>query len=148
MNLRGQRKFREFLLEHPDLNIDEEFHIADGCECEDCGTYNNVYSCEVDRDVWPFLCKSCLEKYPTKDIPEPQSDGKTLSLRFAVLNRDNFHCVYCGRGAEDGAKLQVDHVYPRSKGGKDTMENLVTACWECNMGKGDLIINYRRSQGK
>jgi 5-methylcytosine-specific restriction endonuclease McrA len=32
-------------------------------------------------------------------------------------------------------KLEVDHVIARSAGGPDTMENLVTACWDCNRGK-------------
>lgn len=55
-------------------------------------------------------------------------------LRFAVLTRDNYTCRYCGAKAPD-VKLHVDHVLPKSKGGKDALDNLVTACATCNQGK-------------
>lgn len=148
-SLREKRKFKEFMQNNPSLDYDKEFTkaVAD-IECEECGTYDNVYACDGTPDWFMFLCKDCLDKYPNKELPEPQTNSKTLHMRFAVFMRDGFRCVYCGRTIEDGVKLEVDHVYPKSKGGKDTMENLVTSCWECNHGKGDLIINFRRSQGK
>lgn len=55
--------------------------------------------------------------------------------RFAVLNRDGRRCRYCGRAPQDGVLLHVDHVIPRSHGGSDDMDNLVTACGTCNLGK-------------
>ena len=36
--------------------------------------------------------------------------------------------------------LHIDHRYPKSKGGSNTPDNLVTACAECNYGKGDIIL--------
>lgn len=69
-----------------------------------------------------------------------------LSLRFKVLDRDNFTCVYCGSSpTKDGVKLHIDHVLAHSKGGEDELENLVTACEECNLGKNDrdLISEVR-----
>lgn len=59
-----------------------------------------------------------------------------VATRFAVLERDRFRCRYCGDGPE-GVRLHVDHVHPRSKGGSDDIDNLVTACESCNMGKLD-----------
>lgn len=50
-----------------------------------------------------------------------------------VLMRDSYECQYCG--SEDN--LTLDHVVPKSKGGKDTWENLVAACQKCNSRKGD-----------
>jgi HNH endonuclease len=58
-------------------------------------------------------------------------------LRFNILKRDNFTCVYCGRKAKDDVTLHVDHIHPVSKGGTDTEDNLVTACEDCNLGKSD-----------
>lgn len=55
--------------------------------------------------------------------------------RFQVLQRDNFTCQYCGRSAPN-VSLEVDHVVPVAKGGTNDIENLVTSCWECNIGKG------------
>ena len=55
-------------------------------------------------------------------------------LRFEVLKRDGFACVYCGAAAP-GVLLQVDHVEAMSLGGSDEINNLVTACSTCNGGK-------------
>lgn len=55
--------------------------------------------------------------------------------RFRVLARDNFRCGYCG-ATPDVAKLHIDHIVPRSAGGTNNICNLITACPECNRGKG------------
>jgi hypothetical protein len=55
-------------------------------------------------------------------------------MRFTVLQRDGFRCRYCGATAQD-ARLDVDHVVSVRDGGTNTLENLVTACRECNIGK-------------
>lgn len=57
------------------------------------------------------------------------------SLRFNVFKRDSFICQYCGKKAPD-VILEVDHIIAKSKGGIDEIENLLTACFECNRGKG------------
>lgn len=69
----------------------------------------------------------------------------TLSktLRFEVLKRDGFRCRYCGVTAVASA-LEVDHVVPRSKGGVDSPENLVAACFDCNRGKSDVSLEERK----
>lgn len=62
-------------------------------------------------------------------------------LRFKVLKRDNFKCVYCGKSpaTDSNVELHVDHIIPWSKGGKTVIENLQTSCSKCNLGKSDLI---------
>lgn len=54
--------------------------------------------------------------------------------RAALMRRDNYKCAYCGRKAET-----IDHVVPRSRGGRTTWENVVTACGECNLRKGNKL---------
>jgi CRISPR/Cas system Type II protein with McrA/HNH and RuvC-like nuclease domain len=67
-----------------------------------------------------------------------------LKLRFEVFKRDNFTCVYCGRSPkEDGVKIVVDHILPKSKGGNDLYDNLATSCEECNSGKSDVLLSER-----
>lgn len=61
-------------------------------------------------------------------------------LRFEVFKRDGFTCRYCGRKTPQ-VVLEVDHVIPRSKGGEDAIENLMTSCWECNRGKGAFLLS-------
>jgi len=50
-----------------------------------------------------------------------------------VLIRDRFKCAYCGARRE---KLSIDHIIPKSRGGKMTFENCVAACRPCNLKKG------------
>jgi 5-methylcytosine-specific restriction endonuclease McrA len=57
-----------------------------------------------------------------------------LSRRHVYM-RDEFTCQYCGN--RPGVKeLNLDHVVPRSRGGRSTWENLVTSCRVCNLRKG------------
>lgn len=69
----------------------------------------------------------------------PADRGITPEKRFAVFQRDNFKCVYCGRSAQD-ALLHVDHKVSRSDRGGDEISNLVTACSLCNNGKGSASV--------
>src|SRR5690242_4103490 len=59
----------------------------------------------------------------------------TKRTRYEVLKRDNHTCRYCGATAPD-AILTIDHVTPVALGGTDDPSNLVTACRDCNYGKG------------
>jgi len=71
--------------------------------------------------------------------------------RFEVFKRDSFTCQYCGKAAPD-VILQVDHIQPVSKDGSDNILNLVTSCWECNIGKGarelsdDTVVKKQQAQ--
>jgi hypothetical protein len=64
----------------------------------------------------------------------------------AVYERDGYKCVYCDYDASVSyeawlrARLNVDHWIPRSKGGSDEMDNLLTACGPCNSGKGNKLF--------
>ena len=60
---------------------------------------------------------------------------RTASLnRKNIFLRDSFRCQYCGR---TDVRLTIDHVLPKSRGGEDSWENLITACRPCNALKGD-----------
>ncbi len=54
--------------------------------------------------------------------------------RKNILHRDQNSCQYCGYRGE---KLSIDHVIPRSRGGGDCWENVTTACFPCNLRKGN-----------
>lgn len=59
-------------------------------------------------------------------------------VRFSRINlmaRDAFQCQYCARRPHR-AELNLDHVVPRSLGGRSTWENVVTSCVDCNRKKG------------
>ncbi len=70
------------------------------------------------------------DSVPAKDVPFSRKN---------IYKRDNYTCQYCGKKykAED---LTIDHVVPRSRGGKTTWENCVLACIWCNIKKGDRTL--------
>lgn len=55
--------------------------------------------------------------------------------RYNILLRDNFTCQYCGSQLPR-SQLNLDHVVPRSRGGRTAWENIVASCHECNRKKG------------
>ena len=62
---------------------------------------------------------------------------QTVTLtRRNVLLRDGNTCVYCGVAGQ-ARDLTIDHVLPRSRGGRTSWDNLVAACGPCNRRKGD-----------
>ncbi len=60
--------------------------------------------------------------------------------RFNVFLRDKFSCQYCGE-EHHSHHLTFDHVVPRSKGGKTEWENVVAACSDCNVSKGNKYLH-------
>lgn len=56
--------------------------------------------------------------------------------RINIYTRDRYACQYCGKSGTM-KDFTFDHVIPRSRGGKTTWENIVTACSACNTKKGD-----------
>jgi 5-methylcytosine-specific restriction endonuclease McrA len=64
-------------------------------------------------------------------VKVPYHRNTTMSRR-AVFARDHHRCGYCG-----GAADSIDHVMPRSRGGKNVWENVIAACRGCNLRKRD-----------
>lgn len=82
----------------------------------------NSDSKELERPVVIRLLKYVVIPY------------KKLTLsKVNILKRDKYTCVYCGSKKD----LTLDHVLPKSRGGKNTWGNLVTACFKCNHKKGN-----------
>lgn len=114
--------------------------------------YSALTVCNVQRAVILMhlqkvhLVESVDNEYvrsPSTEIPWPsivrlksyaQVPYKRVMLsRKNVLKRDGGTCQYCG--VENN--LTIDHVVPKSRGGRDSWENLVAACVSCNNQKGD-----------
>lgn len=91
-----------------------------------------------------FCCPSCEQDYKDGIIyikREHKNRYIPPQLRFQILKRDNFTCQYCGRTVKDGAKLHIDHIVPHkiTKNSSD-INNLMTSCELCNLGKTDCIL--------
>ncbi|MEK7703735.1 MAG: HNH endonuclease, partial [Myxococcota bacterium] len=61
--------------------------------------------------------------------------GRVRFSRHNIFSRDEHTCQYCGR-ALPRKQLNLDHVVPRSQGGKTNWENVVASCIACNVKKG------------
>lgn len=69
-------------------------------------------------------------------VPEP----KVVFSRANLYRRDDHTCQYCGKKTST-SKLTIDHIVPRSRGGKSSWLNCVVACWDCNALKADKTAN-------
>lgn len=61
---------------------------------------------------------------------------KVILSRENVFKRDEYRCAYCFASKN----LTIDHVFPKSKGGSNDWENLITCCFDCNSKKGDKTL--------
>ena len=70
------------------------------------------------------------DRLPTRDVKFSREN---------ILHRDKYKCQYCG-GEFTVKELTVDHINPRCLGGKNTWENLVACCKDCNTKKADKSL--------
>lgn len=115
--------------------------------------YQAITICSVERAfVLIFLDKAeMLSDNPKRRLVSVNSEFKFPSIirlkryvqlpykrvnlsRHNVFKRDGNRCVYCG--SRDN--LTIDHVKPKSQGGRDSWDNLVAACQRCNAKKGSM----------
>jgi 5-methylcytosine-specific restriction endonuclease McrA len=66
----------------------------------------------------------------------PRAVTRRISRRV-LFARDGWQCAYCGSGSN---RLTLDHVIPRSRGGRSVWENVVASCAPCNHRKGDRLL--------
>ncbi len=101
--------------------------------CLDRVSVLNEYDAEVRSPSCSMRLPSVIalrEYVPTARRP--------AFTRFNVFLRDNFSCQYCSDQLPTH-ELTFDHVIPRSKGGRTTWENVITACGTCNLLKADHL---------
>ncbi len=92
----------------------------------------------------PFLCPKGLHvRLIIEPLPESEFVMERIPLtkkqRFNVFKRDAFACQYCG-ATPPSVVLEVDHIHPVSLGGKNSIDNLITACFDCNRGKSAGLL--------
>ena len=86
------------------------------------------------------LCQHRLDGYVSRRgdaIWEHRKRGHrpiSGSVRYEVLKRASFRCELCGISAEEKS-LEVDHIHPKSLGGKDDLSNYQALCYSCNAAK-------------
>jgi 5-methylcytosine-specific restriction endonuclease McrA len=107
-----------------DLNSWVEFSTA-----EDCSGAEIVHTISTCFLLPTVIVLATFDKLPKKEVK---------FSRRNVFERDRFTCQYCGIRF-DHQSLNIDHVVPRDKGGKNTWENVVCSCFPCNTRKGNRL---------
>lgn len=88
-----------------------------------------------------------IVRSPTQEMKLPSvlalkeyvpSARKPAFTRFNVFLRDHWECQYCGDSFKTN-DLTFDHVIPKSRGGRTSWDNIVTACHDCNLLKGSYM---------
>ena len=98
---------------------------------------------ESQKDELIKICSSKLESYIKKRGIKKIFGHRTLasgvisgSVRYKVLLRAKNRCESCGISNKEKA-LEVDHIIPRTKGGKDELSNFQALCYTCNSQKSN-----------
>lgn len=99
--------------------------LAAGLTVEQALIASEAFEAETPKD-------SQAERRREIDRLRKQNDWQ--ALRLATFQRDGYLCVYCGTDVRYAP--QCDHIYPISRGGRNELENLATACKSCNSQKG------------
>lgn len=98
------------------------------------------------RDVWRAIrqfhqngrlikIKKGIYKYDPNFIINTEIWDFTQEIKMKVLEKDNYRCVVCGRGSNDGVELVIDHIKPKDKGGTNDVDNGQVLCTEHNLIK-------------
>jgi 5-methylcytosine-specific restriction endonuclease McrA len=80
--------------------------------------------------------------YDPHAVQVRQLEDFTAEIREAIFIRDGYRCVVCGLGRENGVEIHADHIKPKDKGGKATLENGQTLCASHNF----LKKNYNQTE--
>ena len=96
----------------------------------------NKYRQEYGLDGTVKVIDDCKFKWADKCATKPKRNRRISGrVRQNVLMRDNYTCQICGATVGDGAKLEIDHIIPISKGGGNDENNLQVLCRQCNREK-------------
>jgi 5-methylcytosine-specific restriction endonuclease McrA len=81
-------------------------------------------------------------RYDPKAVNERELEDFTPEQKEEIFRRDNYRCVICGRGRQDGYEIHADHIIPKDLGGKAEVWNGQTLCSIHNFRKK----NYKQTE--
>jgi predicted restriction endonuclease len=133
----------EFYKSHPNQDIKHDVVVAAVTE-EWKKLYNKTFK-DPDRAIRSLYEEGKLIKvgkgvyrYDPDYVATPQSEVFPPKIKEEIFKRDEYKCVICGQGINEGCEIHADHIKPRSLGGQNTLENGQTLCSPHNMLKKNL----------
>ena len=89
----------------------------------------------LHQEGWLIKVRKGVYRHDPEAAGKVELDDFTPEQKQAILERDQYRCVICGKGLADGVELHVDHIRPRHLGGRSEIENGQTLCAQCNFRK-------------
>ncbi len=89
-----------------------------------------------------YLDKISIGVYRYNPKPKARLHDFTRSQKEEILERDGYKCVVCGKSEADGETMHIDHIKPRDKGGRSTIDNGQVLCSIHNFKKK----NYNQTE--
>lgn len=149
LNIRGVWALHEVGLVFADHD-DQEIFVAGFFESESIGQQPRRVTAAMDafglvrsEPLRAFASAELSAQVAAREIRAPRG------LRRIVLERDGWACQICGWKPGDPVPakrdrtlyrgLEIDHVHPKSRGGKDELENFQVLCTTCNASKGATV---------
>ena len=120
------------------LVLNQDYSPISVCTAERAFLLIYLEKAELVHEDDTLQMRTVNKVYPTPSVIRLQDyiyiPFKSVVLsRQNVFKRDGGECLYCTSRKD----LTLDHVIPKSRGGKSTWDNLATACKKCNAIKGD-----------
>ncbi len=137
----------EYFIKHPYQDIPHG-PVVDYVEA----IYFNLYR-KKPRDSWREIrrlhqegmlikVKKGIYRYDPDAVIKRELFVFSEEIKREIFKRDNYKCVVCGRGPENGVEIHADHKIPFDKGGDNSIENGQTLCSEHNF----LKKNYGQTE--
>jgi len=137
----------EYFQKHPREEL-EHGPVVDWVEEQ----YKKLYG-KKPRDTWRGIrrlyqegilikVKKGIYKYDPDLVQNKELYEFPPNIKEAIFRRDNYKCIVCGRGREEGVEIHADHKIPLDKGGTNTIDNGQTLCSEHNF----LKKNYSQTE--
>lgn len=86
--------------------------------------------------------KKGVYRYDPASVNQRELEDFTLEQKEEIFKRDNYRCVICGRGPQNGYEIHADHIIPKDLGGKAEISNGQTLCSIHNFRKK----NYKQTE--
>ena len=123
---------KEVLQKHGVAKIEkgsDSFEVIDGLKIE-----------EKEKQEIEVICDDKIGNWIADNVDVERTSSGWGKIRHQMISDHRF-CALCGLTPDDGVKLDIDHIIPKSKGGGNERENLQVLCHKCNRGKNNHLLN-------
>lgn len=93
---------------------------------------------KLSQDGQLIKIKKGVYKYDPNFVINRKLEDFTPEQKALIFKKDNYRCVYCGKGKADGVEIHADHIIPKDLGGKAEIANGQTLCAQHNFQKKNL----------